>query len=174
MALPLWKDRQVLVTGATGFIGSHLAERLVASGARVRVLVRNPKKLLPSLQDRVEVVAGDLLQPDSFAVAVAGREIIFHVAAWLGSPNRLDDCSNYRHQNSRSMDLQNSRYRRISRDRKYPEPNWPLQSSSTDQLLSLRFVRHSSALMATVLSKMPTVSRLAQNDQVFPPVTAFF
>ena len=90
MALPLWHDRQVLVTGATGFIGSHLAERLVTSGARVRVLVRNPKKLLPSLQDRVEVVAGDLLQPDSFAAAVAGREIIFHVAAWLGSPNRLD------------------------------------------------------------------------------------
>jgi len=90
VALPLWKDRQVLITGATGFVGSHLAERLVAVGACVRVLVRNPQKLLPSLQGRVEVAGGDLLQPDSFAAAVAGREIIFHVAAWLGSPNRLD------------------------------------------------------------------------------------
>jgi len=57
-----WKDRLVLVTGATGFIGSHLAERLVVEGARVRVLVRNPQKLIPSLINRVEVARGDLLR----------------------------------------------------------------------------------------------------------------
>ena len=65
-------NRPVLVTGATGFIGSHLAERLVAEGARVRVLVRDPQKLLPSLRDRVEVMRGDLLQPDCFAAATQG------------------------------------------------------------------------------------------------------
>ena len=77
----------MLVTGATGFIGSHLAERLVAEGAHVRVLVRDPSRLIDALRDRVEVVTGDLRQPDSFAAVVAGREIIFHVAGWVGSPN---------------------------------------------------------------------------------------
>jgi nucleoside-diphosphate-sugar epimerase len=81
-----WKDRPVLVTGATGFIGSHLAERLVVEGAHVRVLVRDPQKLIPALRDRVEVARGDLLQPAGFASAVRGCEIVFHVAAWLGSP----------------------------------------------------------------------------------------
>jgi nucleoside-diphosphate-sugar epimerase len=81
-----WKDRSVLITGATGFIGSHVAERLVAAGARVRVLVRDPQKLIPVLLDRVEVARGDLLQPACFASAVIGCEIVFHVAGWLGTP----------------------------------------------------------------------------------------
>ncbi len=86
----LWTDRPVLVTGATGFIGSHLAERLVAEGACVRVLVRNPKRLLPALSDRVEVVRGDLLQPDGFVTATKDCEVVFHVAAWLGTPPRKE------------------------------------------------------------------------------------
>jgi nucleoside-diphosphate-sugar epimerase len=81
-----WKDRPVLITGATGFIGSHLAERLVAERARVRVLARDPQKLIPSLIDRVEVARGDLLQPACFASAVRECEIVFHVAGWLGTP----------------------------------------------------------------------------------------
>ena len=67
--MPFWHTRTVLVTGSTGFIGSHLAERLVAEGAGVRVLARDPLKLLPSLRGRVEVVRGDLLQPDCLAAA---------------------------------------------------------------------------------------------------------
>jgi dihydroflavonol-4-reductase len=85
-----WKDRPVLITGATGFIGSHLAERLVAEGARVRVLVRDPQKLLPSLCGQVEVARGDLLQPGCFAAATQDCEFVFHVAAWLGQPNRRE------------------------------------------------------------------------------------
>jgi len=80
----------VLVTGATGFIGSHLAERLATEGACVRVLVRDPQKLLPPLRDRVEVVRGDLLQPAGFAAATKDCEFVFHVAAWLGQPNRRE------------------------------------------------------------------------------------
>lgn len=86
----MWLNRPVLVTGATGFVGSHLAERLVADGARVRVLVRDPYKLIDSLRDRVEVVTGDLLQPDCFAPATQDIDTVFHVAAWLGQPNRSD------------------------------------------------------------------------------------
>lgn len=86
--MSVWTNRPVLVTGATGFIGSHLAERLVAEGARVRVLVRDPQKLISSLNDRVEVERGDLLQPACFASAVRECEIVFHVAGWLGTPRR--------------------------------------------------------------------------------------
>jgi nucleoside-diphosphate-sugar epimerase len=83
-----WTDRRVLVTGATGFVGSHLAERLMREGARVRVLVRDPRKLINSLRDQVEVVRGDLLQPDCFSAATTDCDVVFHVAAWLGTPNR--------------------------------------------------------------------------------------
>ncbi len=88
--MSVWINRRVLVTGATGFIGSHLAERLVAEGARVRVLVRDPKKLLPSLIARVEVACGDLLYPADCVEALTGCDVVFHVAAWLGTPNRRE------------------------------------------------------------------------------------
>ena len=83
-------DRPVLVTGATGFIGSHLAGRLIADGTRVRVLIRDPDKLMASIKDQVEVITGDLLQPDCFAAATRDVDIVFHIAGWLGRPNRLD------------------------------------------------------------------------------------
>jgi len=85
-----WSNRCVLVTGATGFVGSHVTERLVRDGAHVRVLVRDPRKLIESLRDRVEVVRGDLLQPDCFSAATADCEVVFHVAGWLSTPNRLE------------------------------------------------------------------------------------
>ncbi len=88
--MSFWHKRTVLVTGATGFVGSHLAERLVTEGAQVRALVRNPQKLIPSLRDRVEVICGDLLQSDRLAAATANCEIVFHIAAWLGRPNQRE------------------------------------------------------------------------------------
>lgn len=84
------RDRPVLVTGATGFVGSHLADRLLAEGARVRVLVRDPRKLIEPLRDRVDVITGDLLHPDCFAAATQDIDTVFHVAAWLGKPNTLE------------------------------------------------------------------------------------
>ncbi len=88
--MTFWQGRPVLVTGATGFVGSHLAERLVGEGAEVRVLVRDPQKLLPALRDRVAVMRGDLRQPDCLAAATSACDVVFHIAAWLGEPNRRD------------------------------------------------------------------------------------
>ena len=67
----------VLVTGAGGFIGRHLLKRLLEQHDRVRVLVRREIPLDP----RVEVVIGDLGDPEAVDRAVAGTEIIYHVGA---------------------------------------------------------------------------------------------
>jgi nucleoside-diphosphate-sugar epimerase len=71
----------VLVTGATGFIGSRLAQRLLNDGYAVRVLVRDPEKLTASLRDQCEVVASDLLDTETLARAVRDVDVVFHCAA---------------------------------------------------------------------------------------------
>jgi nucleoside-diphosphate-sugar epimerase len=74
----------VLVTGATGFLGSALARALVARGDAVRVLVR-PISDLGRLDGlRVEVVTGDVTQADTLPPAVEGMESIYHLAGMLG------------------------------------------------------------------------------------------
>lgn len=87
-----WKSRTVLVTGAGGFIGSHLTERLVALGAKTRAFVRYNSTdswgwLDDSpVKDEVEVVAGDVQDHDSVHKAVRGADIVFHLAALIGIP----------------------------------------------------------------------------------------
>ena len=68
-----------LVTGASGFLGWHVARMLLTKGLRVRVLVR-PSSKLTELEG-VERVIGDLRDPSSLAQAVAGCGLVFHVAA---------------------------------------------------------------------------------------------
>jgi nucleoside-diphosphate-sugar epimerase len=72
---------KVLVTGATGFIGGHLTERLVREGFLVRALVRpaTDTRFLRRLD--VELARGDLEDPGSLEPAVADCEIVFHLAA---------------------------------------------------------------------------------------------
>jgi NAD dependent epimerase/dehydratase len=89
-----WQGKSVLVTGAGGFIGSHLVERLVELGARVRALARYNSRndwglleLLPiSIKNEIEVVLGDLTDPYSTTRLVQGQEIIFHLAALIAIP----------------------------------------------------------------------------------------
>ncbi len=75
----------VLVTGATGFIGSHVAHELLAAGYDVRALVRlalpESKKRRNPLDPRIEVVIGDLRDPASLHRALSGCELLVHVAA---------------------------------------------------------------------------------------------
>ena len=70
--------KPTLVTGASGFVGWHVARLLLERGHRVRALVR-PGSRIPELD--VETVTGDLRDPVSLERAVAGCGIVFHVAA---------------------------------------------------------------------------------------------
>ena len=69
----------VLVTGATGFLGSHLTPILVERGLPVRVLTRSPDSL-PPFGGKVEVVTGEVESPESLGAAVAGVRQVFHLA----------------------------------------------------------------------------------------------
>src|SRR5690349_9628127 len=77
----------VLVTGATGFIGSHLVDRLLETGADVRALVRPAADASRLNGLGVEVVRGDVSRVNDVERAVAGRELVYHLAkAPSGSP----------------------------------------------------------------------------------------
>jgi dihydroflavonol-4-reductase len=72
---------QVLVTGATGFTGGHLARALAADGHRVRALVRRPAGARDLEAAGIELTQGDLRDRASLDRAVLGTELVFHVAA---------------------------------------------------------------------------------------------
>jgi dihydroflavonol-4-reductase len=75
-----WNGRQVLITGATGFVGHHVAMQLLGAGARVRVLARDPSKSNRLEAAGAEVAAGDVTCPGSLAAACTGCEYVFHLA----------------------------------------------------------------------------------------------
>lgn len=80
-----------LVTGATGFIGSHVAEILRDRGHSVRLLVRDEKRLFPELREGFEIVRGDVTQtPDDLQKAVQGCDYVFHVAGLLKGRTQHD------------------------------------------------------------------------------------
>ncbi|MHB1423033.1 MAG: NAD-dependent epimerase/dehydratase family protein [Gemmataceae bacterium] len=77
-------DRLNVVTGATGFLGSHIAERLRARGERVRALVR-PRSDTTFLERLdVELALGDLNEPASLPPVFAGADVVYHCAARVG------------------------------------------------------------------------------------------
>src|SRR5208282_3691953 len=89
-----WKNVRVVVTGAGGFIGSHLTEELARRGAKVRALVHYNSRghwgfleeLDPALRKRVEIRAGDVTDPGCVDDLVAGSEAVFHLAALIAIP----------------------------------------------------------------------------------------
>src|SRR5271156_5452577 len=85
---------QVAVTGAEGFIGSHLVEALVGRGHRVRAMVLYNSfgswgwldSLSPEVLDNVEVMLGDVRDPASTRDLVDGASVVYHLAALIAIP----------------------------------------------------------------------------------------
>lgn len=84
--------KKVLVTGAGGFIGSHLVEKLVSAGAETRALVRYNSSGTwgwldqSAVKDHVQVISGDICDRDCVSVAVKGCDIVLHLAALIAIP----------------------------------------------------------------------------------------
>jgi len=79
--MPTIPLRSALVTGATGFIGEHLARRLLREGWQVTLLVRTASKLAADLQSDTKIIVGSLADTAALAQAVADVSVVFHCAA---------------------------------------------------------------------------------------------
>ena len=97
------QNKKVLVTGADGFIGSHLAERLVGLGATVRAIAYynsfNSWGWLDTMSAEVlndmEVVTGDVRDPSFVRQAVKGNDVVFHLAALIAIPYSYQSPGSY-------------------------------------------------------------------------------
>ncbi len=84
---------RIFVTGATGFVGHHVARALAEQGADLRLLVRKTSNLANLEGIRGDTYAGDLMQPDSLRAGLAGCDAVMHVAAdyrlWIRDPENM-------------------------------------------------------------------------------------
>jgi dTDP-L-rhamnose 4-epimerase len=94
------RSRQILITGGAGFVGSHLADGLLAAGHKVRIL----DDLTPQvhqqgapdyLSPNVELVVGDVRDPNRLRQVLAGVEVIFHFAATVGVGQSMYEIGRY-------------------------------------------------------------------------------
>ena len=89
-----WQGKNVLVTGADGFIGSHLTEKLVKEGAQVRAFIYYNSfgrlgwldETESDLMENIEIFPGDIRDPNRVLEAVEGQEVVFHLAALIAIP----------------------------------------------------------------------------------------
>jgi dihydroflavonol-4-reductase len=83
---------RLFLTGATGFVGAHVAQMAAAQGAELRLLTRSSSNL-ENLPSGAEIVVGDLREPERFASALAGCDALIHVAAdyrlWVPDPAEM-------------------------------------------------------------------------------------
>lgn len=92
--LKFWQDKNVLITGAGGFIGSHLTQRLAEAGAEVRVFVRYNSRgdigllshLSPEIISKLDIIAGDLRDLAAVKAALENVDYIFHLGALIAIP----------------------------------------------------------------------------------------
>src|SRR5437868_4007656 len=94
--------RKVLITGGAGFIGSHLADELLRHGYSVRALdnlspqVHGPDRRRPDYLDPdVELIVGDVRDPDAVRQALTGVDAVYHLAAAVGVGQSMYEIANY-------------------------------------------------------------------------------
>jgi len=98
-----WKNKTVLITGAEGFIGSHLTERLLSLGAKVKALVMYNSfnrwgwiDTFPSGEvNKLNVICGDVREADILKAALKDVDIVFHLAALIAIPYSYASPSSY-------------------------------------------------------------------------------
>ena len=84
----MYSDKNILVTGGTGMIGSHLVELLLEKNANVRI-VAHKREIPPELEDKgLDVVSGDLTEKKFVEESVKGMDYVFHLAAYTGGLGR--------------------------------------------------------------------------------------
>jgi NAD dependent epimerase/dehydratase len=104
-----YRDLRVLVTGAGGFVGSHLVEALVGAGAHVKALVRytsrgswgHLEQVTPEVQHSIKVVLGDVRDAQFIRHHVRGFDVVFHLAALIGIPYSYEASESYMDTNVR-------------------------------------------------------------------------
>src|SRR5271163_3296269 len=126
-----WARRNVVVTGAGGFIGSHLVERLLALDAHVTAFVRYNSRSHPGFLDllaphtkHIRIVPGDIRDPEAVRSAMEGADTVFHLAplcgAWRSPPPARFTAARFTCPSTRS--IPNSRSRLIRPVKLRPTP----------------------------------------------------
>jgi len=98
-----WTTKKVLITGADGFIGSHLTQSLITRGAQVKAFVMYNSfntwgwidTFAPSDQEAIDVVCGDIRESDILKQALKDADIVFHLAALIAIPYSYKSPSSY-------------------------------------------------------------------------------
>ena len=83
--------RLILLTGATGYVGGRLLRVLEQQGHRVRCLARRPDFLKPRVSAGTEIVAGDVLDPDSLESALRGVSVAYYLVHSMGSAGSFEE-----------------------------------------------------------------------------------
>src|SRR3972149_1595084 len=85
------RDRLILLTGASGYVGGRLLAALEAAGQRGRCLARHPEFLKPRVAPTTQVVKGDALDPASLAAALDGVDTAYYLVHSMGSGNAFEE-----------------------------------------------------------------------------------
>jgi len=89
-----YKNKKVVVTGGCGFIGSHIAHKLVGLGAQVTILdnlATGSLDNIENIKDNVTFIEQSIVDYDACDNAISGNEIIFHLAAFISVPGSVQD-----------------------------------------------------------------------------------